>query len=51
MAFPVVAEALRCYVCNAETDQFPLQLGAVLERYPSWGCGHRSAAISVLIVE
>ena len=35
MAFPVVAEALRCYVRDAETGQFPLQLGTVLERYPS----------------
>ena len=34
-AFLVVAEALRCYLRNAETGQFPLQLGTVLERYLS----------------
>jgi ADP-ribose pyrophosphatase YjhB (NUDIX family) len=34
MAFPVVAEALRCYVKDAVGGQFPLHLASVDDRMP-----------------
>jgi hypothetical protein len=34
MAFPVVAEALRCYVKDAAAGHFPLHLASVDDRMP-----------------
>lgn len=51
LVFSLVAETLCVYVHNFQTDSFPLQLGPVLECYPSEGGAHRSVATSILIVE
>lgn len=32
MAFPVVSEALRCYMADAKTGKFPFHLASLLDR-------------------
>ena len=51
LVFSLVAGARCFYVRDFQTGSFPLQLGPVLECYPSEGGAHRSVATSILIVE